>query len=125
MSYQLTHDPDTVLRLVDRATVPRSHRFWAEYEQWLEEGGIPVPQDGPVMQSLERDWRNSQIESIKWLRERHRDEADMAANTTLSSAQFFELLTYLQQLRDWPQAVEFPAMDKRPKAPGWISQQVE
>jgi hypothetical protein len=125
MSYQLTHDPDTVLRIIDRATVPRSHRYWSEYEQWLEAGGIPAPQDGPDAQSLERDWRNVQIESIKWLRERHRDEADMAANTTLSGTQFSELLAYLQELRDWPQALGFPEIDKRPKAPGWISQQVE
>ncbi|NVZ49428.1 phage tail protein [Pseudomonas sp. B6002] len=125
MSYQLTHDPDTVLRLLDKATVPRAHRYWSEYEEWLSQGGIPLPLDGPDPQRLEREWRDVQIESVKWLRERHRDEADMALNTKLNDAQFSELLVYLQQLRDWPQAAEFPSMDKRPAAPGWIALQVK
>lgn len=125
MSYQLTHDPDTVLRLLDKTTVPRSHRYWSEYEKWLEQGGVPLPQGGPDPQSLEREWRDSQIERIKWLRERHRDEADMAANTKLNEAQFSELLAYFQQLRDWPQAADFPSMDKRPMAPDWIALQIK
>lgn len=125
MNYQLTHDPNTVLRLPDRATVPRFHRFWDEYEQWLDSGGLPLPADERDLQSYERVWRDTEINTIKWLRERHRDEIDLGVASTLSSTQFSEILVYLQQLRDWPQTTGFPSATKRPKAPSWITDLIE
>ena len=123
MSYRLTENPDTVIQLSDGATVPRGHRFWAEYEQWKKAGGIPEP--APVLDTAvsERAWRDLEIERVKWLRERHRDEVDSARPTTLSVQQSGELLDYVQALRDWPKAAKFPAKEYRPRAPAWVAQQ--
>lgn len=71
----------------------------------------------------ERAWRDAEIESVRWLRERHRDEVDSARPTTLTSGQSGELFDYVQSLRDWPQSPEFPAHDHRPIQPDWIAEQ--
>ncbi len=68
----------------------------------------------------ERAWRDSEVESIEWMRDRHRDEEDLGISHTLTAGQFTQLLAYMQALRDWPQAVEFPAVEYRPVAPSWI-----
>jgi len=68
----------------------------------------------------ERLWRDLEIDNTKWLRERHRDESDLKLDTTLTDAQFAQLLAYLQSLRDWPQHSKFPTFEFRPKAPDWI-----
>lgn len=72
---------------------------------------------------LERAWRNAEVERVKWLRERHRDERELEQPTTLSTPQFGELMAYIQQLRDWPQSEHFPDVDHRPRPPEWINDQ--
>ncbi|MFJ7793268.1 phage tail assembly chaperone [Pseudomonas sp. NPDC096950] len=71
-----------------------------------------------------RQWRDTEIESVKWLRERHRDEVDSARPTTLTTAQSGELLDYVQALRDWPTDSGFPEIASRPAKPDWIAQQI-
>lgn len=68
----------------------------------------------------ERAWRNNELDSVKWLRERHRDERENEQDTTLSAVQFSELMAYIQQLRDWPQSDQFPEANHRPAPPEWI-----
>jgi hypothetical protein len=41
--YRLTDSPDTILRTTDHAMIPRGHRWWEEYEEWLAEGNAPEP----------------------------------------------------------------------------------
>ncbi|WP_286800124.1 phage tail assembly chaperone [Pseudomonas sp. UBA4034] len=125
MSYRLTDNPNSVIQLSDGATVPRGHRFWFDYEAWLAAGGLPEPafQLDPAV--AERVWRDAEIEGVKWLRERHRDQVDSARPTTLSPEQSGELLDYVQALRDWPQSAKFPAQKYRPKKPGWIAEQTQ
>lgn len=83
----------------------------------------PLPVVDPDYAAIERQWRDSEIEAIKWLRERHRDQLDLSLPTTLTAAQFTELLDYLQLLRDWPQAKKFPDQKCRPATPAWIADQ--
>lgn len=73
--------------------------------------------------AAERIWRDGEIERVKWLRERHRDEVDSARPTTLTPTQSGELLDYVQALRDWPVATEFPNAEHRPSPPDWIVMQ--
>ncbi len=80
----------------------------------------PTPQR---MAGVEREWRTGEFERIKWLRERHSDEQELEVATTLNSAQFRELLIYLQQMRDWPLSPDFPNAEQRPAPPAWISEQ--
>lgn len=73
-----------------------------------------------AVEEAERLWRDGELSSRQWLRERHRDEQDLGRPTTLSNERFAELLAYLQALRDWPLAEAFPDRELRPHAPGWI-----
>lgn len=44
--YKLTDNPDLVVRLNQdgtSTTIPKSHRFWDEYQVWLDAGNTPEP----------------------------------------------------------------------------------
>lgn len=94
-----------------------------------DESGLPYLVDAPDVQrdlaALEREWRDAELASVMWLRERHRDQQEIGGNTTLSDEQFKDLLVFMQTLRDWPQASEFPDVEKRPIRPSWIADQTE
>lgn len=101
-----------------------------EGKQLGAEDGRPVWVDLPSptladIASNERSWRDGALLSIKWLRERHRDQQEIGGDTTLSGEQLTELLLYMQALRDWPQSAGFPNVQHRPVAPPWIADQVE
>lgn len=89
--------------------------------------GLPilvVPKTSPdELMRDERAWRDAEIERVKWLRERHRDEQDVGEPTTLTADQFSELLAYVKSLRDWPQSPDFPSTEYRPVAPEWVANQ--
>ncbi|MBB1616330.1 MULTISPECIES: phage tail assembly chaperone [Pseudomonas] len=79
----------------------------------------------PAKEDIERGWRDSELTSLMWLRERHRDQLDIQAPTSIDGEQFKELLVYMQALRDWPQSMDFPDAYLRPLAPPWIAKQVQ
>ena len=54
---------------------------------------------------IERDTR---INSVFWMRERHADELELGKGTSLTPEQYIALLTYIQALRDIPQQEEAP-----------------
>lgn len=90
--------------------------------------GLPILIDPPPLTLeqlavIERLWRDAQIDSVRWLRERHRDEVDSARSTTLTTEQSAELLDYVQALRDWPVASDFPRSECRPAEPSWVAGQ--
>ncbi|NMX27279.1 phage tail protein [Pseudomonas sp. WS 5406] len=92
--------------------------------------GIPMliplpPPSAETLAMLARQWRDAEIESVRWIRERHRDEVDSGRATTLSMNQSGELLDYVQALRDWPKDIGFPAVSSRPVPPAWIADQVQ
>lgn len=92
--------------------------------------GLPVLFDPPPptasdLAEDERRWRNGALGAVVWLRDRHRDQLEIGAETTLATEQFAELLTYMQELRDWPQSPDFPDTQHRPTAPAWIAGQAE
>ncbi len=90
-----------------------------------DSAGLPILIDPPELTKeeiapRERAWRDGELASYQWLRDRHRDEKELERATTLSGIQFLELLGYLQSLRDWPQSDLFPEAGARPVAPAWI-----
>lgn len=87
-----------------------------------DEGASPTVEDALAQ---ERAWRGYELWSVKWLRERHRDQLEIEVDPTLSEAQFKALLVYMQALRDWPQSSDFPNSEHRPVAPSWIANQTE
>jgi hypothetical protein len=46
-NYKLTDNPDLIIRIEDDTTIPRNHRWWADYEKWLAAGNTPEPADPP------------------------------------------------------------------------------
>lgn len=70
----------------------------------------------------ERKWRDELLPVYGALRDRHRDEIELGRGTTLTSAQYAELLALLQALRDWPQSELFPAVEHRPVPPDWLTE---
>lgn len=88
----------------------------------IEELNKPLPISMTVE---ERKWRDDELTSVMWLRERHRDQSEIGTATTLTGEQFKELLVYMQTLRDWPQSPDFPQIKHRPVAPPWIAEQTE
>lgn len=49
-----------------------------------------------------RSFRNTRINSVLWMRERHADEIAVGTETSLTPEQYTALLTYVQELRDLP-----------------------
>ncbi|MDP9515223.1 phage tail assembly chaperone [Pseudomonas protegens] len=94
-----------------------------------DEQGLPFLIDAPIVvqdfSSQERGWRDENLMSVIWLRERHRDQLEIKAPTSLDSEQFNTLLVYIQALRDWPQSANFPTSRYRPVAPSWITEQTQ
>ncbi|MDP4569815.1 phage tail assembly chaperone [Pseudomonas sp. LPH60] len=86
---------------------------------------IDAPEVLPDPAAQERQWRDAELASVMWLRERHRDQLEVEAPTTLTGEQFKELLVYMQSLRDWPQSPDFPQAEHRPVAPSWIAEQTD
>ncbi|BCT33855.1 phage tail assembly chaperone [Pseudomonas protegens] len=86
---------------------------------------VDAPEVVPDLAAQEREWRDAELASVMWLRERHRDQLEIEAPTSIDGEQFKELLVYMQALRDWPQSTDFPDVQRRPAAPPWIAEQVE
>ncbi|QXH37729.1 phage tail assembly chaperone [Pseudomonas muyukensis] len=72
--------------------------------------------------SAERGWRDKMLAGAVWLRDRHRDQLEIGATTTLTADQFAELLVFMQALRDWPQSEAFPDVSARPVPPAFLEQ---
>jgi hypothetical protein len=81
----------------------------------------PPPPSIELLSARGRQWRNGEIENIKWLLERHRDEVDLQRPTTLNASQSAELREYVQRLRDWPASEDFPSVERRPPKPEWLT----
>ncbi|WP_267269466.1 phage tail assembly chaperone [Pseudomonas protegens] len=91
-----------------------------------DETGLPILVDPPCdYVGEERIWRDTELASVVWLRDRHRDELDLGAESHLTPEQFEQLLAYLQALRNWPQSPDFPQIEHRPVAPPWIAEQTQ
>ncbi len=87
--------------------------------------GLPLLIDPPPLSSedlaeVERRWRDHALSTLVWLRDRHRDQLEIGAATTLTPEQFTELLEHMQQLRDWPQSEAFPDSSARPVPPAFL-----
>jgi hypothetical protein len=53
--YQLTATEASVIRTADSACIPNdpANRDWAEYQQWLADGGVPDPVPPIVVATLD------------------------------------------------------------------------
>ncbi|WYX15055.1 phage tail assembly chaperone [Achromobacter xylosoxidans] len=111
-------------------TTERYEQLYAEHLQgrvfYAGSDGEPMTKepDPPTPEQLavaERAWRGSQLDGTDALVQRHRDEFEDGADTTLSADQYQELQAYRRALRDWPEMPSFPSAELRPTAPAWLA----
>lgn len=50
--YELTKNPDIIRNTETQTDIPRGHRDWQVYEQWLADGGVPIPLPVPTREEL-------------------------------------------------------------------------
>ncbi|PTT02222.1 phage tail assembly chaperone [Pseudomonas sp. HMWF006] len=91
---------------------------------WVHDGvpvlaELPPPSDDQLA-AIERSWRDQQLSETDAVVTRHRDELEESTDTTLTAEQYAELQVYRRALRNWPEAGEFPLIDRRPTAPSWL-----
>jgi len=55
MTYKLTSDPSLIRRVEDGVSIPRGHRWWAEYEEWIADGNTPLPAEPPPPEPPDAD----------------------------------------------------------------------
>lgn len=105
--YQLTQNPDQVIRLDDGASIPRGHRWWDDYEAWLAAGNTPQP--APDTRAADaRSQRDTLLSACDWT------QLPDALHVT---ADCFAWRTYRQALRNVPAQAGFPATITWPVAP--------
>lgn len=119
--------PDTALKVPDALfcrTISEIDGLWTLVEGEVVK--LPLPELLPGADELievARVWRDSEISKVVWIRDRHRDELELGATTSITAEQHIELLGFIQQLRDWPQGDEFPDESSRPIVPDWVATQ--
>ncbi|WP_434699767.1 phage tail protein [Pseudomonas sp. D1-1] len=104
--------------LLDGQTRGLAINFDTEPPSLLERPPLSLEQ----LTEIERSWRASQLSATDGVVARHRDESESGMTTTLAAEQYVALQAYRRQLRDWPQAGQFPLAEHRPIAPGWLAE---
>ncbi|AWH25722.1 hypothetical protein [Stenotrophomonas sp. YAU14D1_LEIMI4_1] len=66
--YQLTENPDIIRCVETGADIPRGHRWWSDYEEWLAEGNEPAQIElvGPAPHSPEH-YRAIRDAAFAWM----------------------------------------------------------
>lgn len=93
------------------------------YVTYMSGSAAPQVVTDPAV--IARTWRDTEILRVSWLRDRHRDEVEIGDATTITIAQYAELLAYIKALRDWPATPVFPSDESRPIAPDWVASQTQ
>ena len=75
--------------------------------------GAPVAVEAPeppfeTLAQRARRRRDGEIEALRWMIDRHRDETEMGRTPTLSADAYGALLDHVQALRDVPAQAGFP-----------------
>lgn len=115
-------DEDRYLSVIANPEAGKIRSHDADGLPFLVDPAAPTDEDRA---DQERHWRDSVLNAVMWLRDRHRDQLEVEVATTLSTEQFAELMVYMQALRDWPQSSDFPDSQYRPTEPPWLAEQTE
>lgn len=110
----LDDNPLPGLGYIEVPSAPEDARFFWDAE--TEAFFLPPSADA------EREWRDAELTQMMAMRDRHRDQLEIGAATTLTAEQYAQLLVHMQDLRDWPQSPSFPDSSARPVLPGFLEQ---
>lgn len=83
-----------------------------------------APAATPMTAEQARQQRNALLSATDWVVSRHRDQDAAGGSKSLTDAQYLQVLTYRQQLRDVPQHSGFPASIMWPSAPAGATSSV-
>lgn len=81
----------------------------------------PPPPSMDVLAREVRRTRDRAIQAQRWLIERHNDELAAGRPTTLTPAEYLDVLTYVQALRDVPAQSGFAAEIAWPPLPAFLT----
>jgi hypothetical protein len=98
----------------------RTYKVIGRNAEGYPELQVPPPPSREELEGPARIWRDARLAMTDQMISRHRDERDLAITSTLTEPQFLELLSYRQELRDWPESLNFPAVESRPSTPAWL-----
>lgn len=118
---------DALHAAIPAGAVPIDDATWAA---WIEaphalcwDGAALVPYSpspsAEAVAAAARRRRDAALATTAWLVQRHRDQVDAGTATTLTVAQYVELLAWRQALREWPQQPGWPDLPL-PEAPAWL-----
>jgi len=112
--YRLTANPDFIIRLDDGTYIPRGHRWWDDYEAWVNEGNLPEPAEPvPTLASLQAELR-TRATSLRWTYETGGIEVDgVRVGTALDDQNRISTVLTAGELGDIEE-VDFKA------ASGWV-----
>jgi hypothetical protein len=121
--FKLTPHPDFVLRLSDGCSIPRGHRFWAEYEAWCADGNTPDPANALSLDERKAGKTAALSASIKALEDAQHRATREALNALLAGTPQTEVANSAagQRLADIDQQIatlraRFAAIDAAPSA---------
>lgn len=103
--YKLTNNENTIQRLSDGATIPKGHRWYKEYEDWLEEGNTPDPQftqaelDAQAIHATNVEARKY-LADTDWMMQRHYDESLVGTALSIDGPDLVILLALRQDARN-------------------------
>ncbi|WP_274426733.1 phage tail assembly chaperone [Chelativorans sp. YIM 93263] len=92
---------------------------------WKPEPADIITAEQKDAEAQEQALSSLRVERDRRLREtdepiiRHRDQKEMGVATTITDAQYQELMVYRQALRDLPEATEDPASPAWPEEPSF------
>lgn len=116
--YKLTANPDEIRKINDdgsSVTIPRGHRLWQEYENWLAEGNAVEPIETTDEISA-RMWQVRQVEAQAAL-----TKSDVTILRCIENAVAVpsEWATYRATLRDIIKATSGDASKPMPQQPSY------
>lgn len=91
---------------------------------WKPDPSIIITAEQKTAEALEQAWtslraeRDQRFDETEWMVQRHTEQRLLDLVTTLSEAQFADLLAYRQALRDLPENTDDPA---EPVWPEWVA----
>ncbi|GLK49610.1 hypothetical protein GCM10017620_25830 [Brevundimonas intermedia] len=87
---------------------------------WVVEAMLQPVEEEPDVEDLAaaaRSRRTYEINQIRWLIDRHRDEVALGRTTTLTGEDYLLVLQHVQDLRDVPEQDGFPSLIEWPLLP--------
>lgn len=105
--YQLTENIDVIRCVETGAFIPRGHRLWHEYQQWVDEGNTPLPVALPYVLYSPEHFRAIRDAAFAWMTDavKARGYDDLASCTSYYNSSVSRYRLEARALVAWRDAV--------------------